>query len=380
MCSKYFKTDGEIMMYTVMFSLFPNKKVRKKQKYNLLKSIFGAIVFFNSLACQAMDSSDDALAGLAVAQRPLEAQRAIDAVYSKVNKDTKSDWKLNGDHQYGLADIDEHRLIPVLINTAPESQKDFYVMDFGAGNFQLCEAIAKHIGTQKFDRKFRLHIVGVRGEQYLEQEVTELPCCTVHRYGSFKIENFRDSMRERGLQNVLFDLVISRSTWLHLLDQTGDFQDVYNSLRPETGLMITDDIKFNTSDNIAHRGYGYGLTDILEHANIPYLVDIMKPYYCTPEYGFGGVSASKQFVLRRPSSENLRLPFLYASLWKKGEPGETVLLAALGEGLTGRYEMPDRYRTYIPPTALFGSQELYNWLRLNECFLQEREYIGPLTR
>jgi hypothetical protein len=149
-----------------------------------------------------MSGSDDGLTGLAIAQRLQDIQQKIDAKFLKVNSDTINQWTLNGAQKYKLLGIDDHKLIQALINNAPKSQENFYVMDLGAGNFEWCKAVAKYISTQNFERNFKLHIVGVRGEQYLEKEVAEVSNSIVHQYGSFKIENFCESMKERGLQDV----------------------------------------------------------------------------------------------------------------------------------------------------------------------------------
>jgi hypothetical protein len=149
-------------------------------------------------------------------------------------------------------------------------------------------------------------------------------------------------------------------------------------LSPETGLMIIDEIEFEiTDDRLSYPR----LIHILEHAKVPYLIDKMRPYYCAPAVMLGSVPAGNQYILKRTNNENLRLPLRYDAVWQSSPlHPQLTRFSMVGKGLTGNYNLPNPYIEYVSQDALFGTEDLYKWLSLNECFLENREYVRSLTK
>src|SRR5579885_2038769 len=82
-------------------------------------------------------------------QRPHEIRAEIDATIGKLKKDTSSNWGNNGDNEYRMMYIKEVQLIKQIIKDAPVSQKDFYFMDIGAGNFQWGKHLMEFLNQQE---------------------------------------------------------------------------------------------------------------------------------------------------------------------------------------------------------------------------------------
>ncbi|MBY0529142.1 MAG: hypothetical protein K2P51_03025 [Rhabdochlamydiaceae bacterium] len=225
--------------------------------------------------------------------RPASVQAACDAAFETVKK--KSAWGVyNGsDHYLTLGGIKDHELVGALImrmTLEQPSQKEFNIVDIGAGGFQWGKALASYINTV-VQPKIQVNIYNVRGESlkqlvYKEAEKTldelaqpideddeeslsrdldricslltkfsskpsetqsfEDGVCHIHNLGAFKVENIGVEFAKRGIdlrENLHF--AISHMCMLHLVDPLGTFADIANLLAPNYGHAWIDGFSFN---------------------------------------------------------------------------------------------------------------------------------------
>lgn len=93
---------------------------------------------------------------------------SIDLAFNKLKNQGFSDWGLqNGQDNYNIFVVSENYMLQHLINKYP-TQKDFYVLDVGAGNFQFAKNQAKFINTQIAKKilpnDISVNFISIRGE------------------------------------------------------------------------------------------------------------------------------------------------------------------------------------------------------------------------
>lgn len=180
-------------------------------------------------------------------ERTSEINRSISRAFQAIAKDASSGWGLfNGSDTYGIARIKEHKLMRKIIQGAPSGTKDFYALDIGAGDYQWGRWLANYLNTKKDTPKdAKIHIIGIRGETNLNNEVTELGQCILYEFGQFQIETLVDEFERRGLQLAnKVDVVVSRWCFRHLVDPVGTFTQAYDLVRPKTGHLLFDGFYF----------------------------------------------------------------------------------------------------------------------------------------
>ena len=74
--------------------------------------------------------------------RPQAVIKEIENKFSKLSVYKESNSIFNGANSYALAGIDEVSLIWNYIGTNLDIQKEFYILDIGAGNGELSQTIA----------------------------------------------------------------------------------------------------------------------------------------------------------------------------------------------------------------------------------------------
>ena len=67
------------------------------------------------------------------AKRPENLKKEINTTFSKISSNLHS-WSWNGSLQYEFIGIDPAKLLKSIIKSAPKGQKEFYVLDIGAGD------------------------------------------------------------------------------------------------------------------------------------------------------------------------------------------------------------------------------------------------------
>src|SRR3990167_8095058 len=121
------------------------------------------------------------------------------------------------------------------ISSRKEAKETFYVLDVGAGDFSWGKALVRYINKENLSPKIKVHIVSVTGEKYKGVDIQEIGSCKQYNIGAFNIENIEDifsKSKEIGLKDVKFDWIVSRYTFIHLVDPAGTFSQCYDLLKP----------------------------------------------------------------------------------------------------------------------------------------------------
>jgi hypothetical protein len=244
-------------------------------------------------------------------QRPEIVQKEIQGAFDAISGNTRSEWGLyNGAYEYEIAYVDEQKLIKTIIENAPPSQKDFYFMEIGAGNFQWEYSLSEFVKEQKLDQEGRhIHIIGLRGETNLDPEIVKESGCTVYQFGKFQIENLIDELEKRGLHlQSQVDAIVSRWTFRHLVDPLGTFVQAYNLLRPKTGHLMMDGFFFLTNNEEMKKSDPNIRMEKL-------LLDTKAPFLVVP---FDNGRSLNQFILQKPDDLSLALPMRYLTCRRPG--------------------------------------------------------------
>lgn len=219
-----------------------------------------AITFSTSfLACASQPPADQEAQFLNTDARPESMKAKIQTAFEGVSTDPSNKWTYNGEELYKIGGLNEHRLILNMISENPD-QEDFYVLDVGCGVFEWGKALQSFL-NQMVDEKRReritVHIVGMNGgiDTGVNGQQDKVGCCKLYGIPTFPIENIK-KWKHGALwpfldkQEVKFDLVVSRSTFQHLVDPIGTLVDTYNFVRPG-GYLIADILRWHLSC-IAH--------------------------------------------------------------------------------------------------------------------------------
>lgn len=240
-------------------------------------------------------------------QRPEPLQKRIDKAFLAVNQSTSSRWGLyNGDFEYHMCSVEEQKLMKKMILDAYPKQKEFYVVDFGAGNFQWGRALADYLDSQPdLPKDIKVHIIGVRGEQNLEKPITDTPRCRIYELGSFKIEEMTEQFKRLGLDlHNKIDMASSRWCLRHLADPVGTFVQIVNCLRPKTGHFMFDGFLFLYQDQLQTKdSYNENMVQLLSDANVSFL---MKQ--------FDSARSLNHFVIQKKDDMPCQLPMSYAGV------------------------------------------------------------------
>jgi ankyrin repeat protein len=312
----------------------------------------------------SLSSSNQASSYLEWTQRPPQIVDKITKVFNDlVNQ--KDHWRAHGDSSYGMCGIDERKLIQTMIKQAPASQKEFYILDIGAGDFQMGEAVAKALKKDdSLPSDMTVHLINVRGEHYEGPKLEESKHCKVHKLGGFKVEELeRELEKEFGFSfKNQIDIAFSRMCFFHLVDPVGTFTQTLNSLKPERGLLMIDGFYFllenETWDEIyPHRNStDWRMITFLNATHAPFLVSY---------HGGKGFMDICNFAIRRPDNQPCRLPMSYLTT----ESADS----AIGSCSVTKFksELPQIYMISTLKgdgalRVLYGDRSLYNWIRKNE--------------
>jgi hypothetical protein len=321
-------------------------------------------------------------------ERPEPVKQKIQIAFDKISADTRSGWTFNGAAEYGLAQVDEYKLIKTTIENAPLSQKDFYFMEIGAGNFEWEDALSKFVEEQKLVQEGRhIHIIGLRGETNLAPEIVKKQGYTVYNFGKFPIENLIDELEKRGLYlNQQVDAIVSRWTFYHLVDPLGTFVQAYNLLRPKTGHLMMDSFLFLTNqeelrkpdDDIRKENLLLSMEKLLLDTKAPFLI---APYHVA--------NSMNEFILQKPDDLSLSLPMCYRTGYEPGwelqegrydhptvfdrmpqDHDETILPSkTLLKLYSDRYPLGPVDRRYKP---VLGDRPFYKWITKNKMWNDDK--------
>jgi hypothetical protein len=214
----------------------------------LTRALMVVTIHTSFLAYAAQPLADQEAQYLTTDARPKWMEEKVQASFEAVSQDTSNNWMYNGDELYQIAGVNEHRLILNMISENP-NQKDFYVLDFGCGVFTWGKALQSYL-NEKVDETLRdsitVHVVGITGgiDTGVNGSQDKVGCCKLYGIPTFPIENIKKW--QQGAQwpfidtkEVKFDLIVSRSTFQHLVDPIGTLIDTYNWVRLG-GYLIAD--------------------------------------------------------------------------------------------------------------------------------------------
>lgn len=219
-----------------------------------------------------------------------------------------SNWVSNGDTQYKLCGLDEEKLLLSRIQAASSTQKEFYILDIGAGKFQWVEHMVKQINQCEKIQGITVHIIGVRAERSLEPTEVQIDKCVLHRLGGFNAENLLKECASRGLSLAdRVDIIVSRLCFPHLADPVRTFIQAYTLLKPKAGIMAVD-------------GFFYGIEGesnaVRSSRRMVALLFRLNAQFLWKEYEHP--NALDHFAIVRPEGEIPTLPMRYGD-WKEAK-------------------------------------------------------------
>lgn len=292
-------------------------------------------------------------------QRPSSINQSILKAFNQLASKDVSKWHYNGSKKYRICKIDEHALMKKIIQAAPVTQKDFYVLDIGAGDFQWSKSLADYLEKQlDIPKDIKVHIFGVRGEKYLGDSVVETDLCKIYNLGAFKIEELFAKFKEQELdiKNKL-DLVVSKWCFCHLVDPVGTLAQTYNLLRPKTGFLLVDGFMFlHEKDDLSTIDHDSRLTQLFLSIKAPFLTQ----FHSSP-------SILNHFILQKSDSTPCQLAMSYL------DTVEAIGYQNQSELVTRFKKEPQEEEISSVDSnynSLYGNKSLYDWLQTNELFLE----------
>jgi SAM-dependent methyltransferase len=312
-------------------------------------------------------------------QRPEALRTKITEAFCKVNKDTESKWGLyNGSDEYVMLQTQDNNLVEAIIRNAPKTQKEFWFLDIGAGNFDwgrwrkwfLKDHLARpwplNCCQQKqswLPRDIKINIVGIRGEQNSESKAAQLADnIRVYNIGSFRVEDLHQEFQRvfgYSLEGRI-DLIVTHWCFRHLVDPVGTFVQAYNLLRPGSGLFFFDGFFFlPEQETIGNVNPVKTMITLLEETQAPFLMQKHDSCRSLPH-----------FVVRRPSSEPCRLLMNYFS------SDHMPWGYQVGSGQVTRFTKPYQdaaqsgkfFRWKRGDTTVYGDKPLFDWLMTHNVF------------
>ncbi|MGL4540018.1 MAG: hypothetical protein ACRCU0_03485 [Candidatus Rhabdochlamydia sp.] len=294
-------------------------------------------------------------------QRPSNIKQSISEAFDQLASKDASEWLYNGSKKYRICKVDEHALMKKIIQQASVTQKEFYVLDIGAGDFQWSKSLADYLEKQAdIPKDIKVHIFGVRGEKYLGDRIVETDLCKIYNLGAFKIEELFTKFKEQELdiENKL-DLAISKWCFCHLVDPVGTLTQTYNLLRPKTGFLLMDGFMFlEEKDDLLDTDYNNRLIQLFLNITAPFL---------TQFHSFS--SDLNHFILQRSDSTSCQLPMTYL------DTVEAIDYQNQSELVTRfrrepQQEDKEMFSELSDHNSLYGNKSLYNWLQTNGLFLE----------
>ena len=160
---------------------------------------------------------------------------------SKLNKFT---WTKHGSITYQNMLVPEADLVKqIIVNNYRNGQKEFVILEPGAGSFHAIEIIAKAINKATLEgmlpNDISVTIIGTRAEPNLLNENTNIQNCDLYKLGNFKYENLLQAIHDKGFDHIIgkVDFIFSNYTWQHFYDWVGTLVDTYKLLKP-LGIMM----------------------------------------------------------------------------------------------------------------------------------------------
>ena len=318
---------------------------------------------------------------LRVEDRPLEIKNAIQSLFSSLSKLPRSIWTLlNGEEKYNMSNLDEHKLIRKMEENNPD-QNSFNIIDIGAGDYSWIESLAKFFNdkSEAFTNK-SFNVFGLNGEG--SPEIIVIGNVKLHYYGGFRSEDLSSEFNAKGhmLENNV-DLIVSRFSLRHMIDPIGTMLQAYDLLKPNTGLILTDDfsIKYTNLDgSLLYENKPGKFEGHLKQFHIYSHLDanvLMCP-------STAGARSFYHFNIQKLTPDIAKVPITYSGLvFHKGRRNVCEYKTEFSS-LIQTKEM----EVFSPCTGAYlsagclGDKELYDWFENNDLFSSDRyTYCGDIT-
>jgi SAM-dependent methyltransferase len=305
--------------------------------------------------------------------RPDNLKSREQEIFKILAHQVMSHWEYNGSEFYTIMDVAEEKLIHHLI-TSNHMQKEFYFLDIGAGKFQWGNSLAENINNfSDIPNDVKVHIIGVRGEQFQGPEYSNIGKCHIYKFGKFNIENLETSFKSKGLElNGKIDGIFTRWCFRHLVDPVGTLQQAYDLLKIK-GLFFGD-------------GFFYGLKGKHEQhetiikagiKNMAKLLLDMKVQFLIEPYILN--HALHRFVFRKDTDEPLKLPLQYHGVVPIKDKADVYSnTATVFDHIGPEPEL----NTEIPAdlNARCGDRDLFDFFQKNQLFYSMNKKYVPLEQ
>jgi hypothetical protein len=292
-------------------------------------------------------------------------------------------------HYHMLGQIKDHELVVQLIRECPADQKEFNILDIGAGQFQWGDALADYINTEIDPPKLMVNIFSVRGEPLDLEEVSkpETPnfyindpnsvcilkkACLIHHLGAVKIEEIGSELSDRWIKpNMHF--VITHMCMPHLVDPLGTFAQILTLLEPGKGYAWMDSGYFVLEmDGKKFEADQEHLLQLMTETHTAFLRTrslsrnagsfLLKRKGETPpelQLQYTGVQADRK--IRGASSQ--------LTCFRRDIPLPPLSFSSPEKVETTLTEEP-QFKLLEDPAAFIGDRALFEWLQKNDLFTE----------
>lgn len=309
-------------------------------------------------------------------KRPPEVNSAIKEVFEDLAIKPDSEWTMfNGNTEYLLANVKEQVLIKTMIenNYKQHNQKEFWILDIGAGDFSWGKALADYLNQELTIDEIVVNIINVRGEKNTKEEIFTDGKCKMYNLGQFKIEEMITAFEDRNLHLIhQVDFMTSHACLQHLVDATGTFAQAYELLKPITGYFSFNDfnlfIQYEENQqpqfNLKHT------MRMLIEADLVFLM-AMK----------GDSNYPTQYVIKKKNTDpcmiNLEYSHVSFDASTRGRSNHTVVYTHPNE-TTGLSNIHFDYSYASQKQRMQGDKSLYEYF-CQEKLLFEPNYIWKST-
>lgn len=259
-------------------------------------------------------------------KRPKNIQKAIDKEFAKISSMKPEIWTFDGNVGfYELFKFEETKIFEML--ASKKNKNNIYIIDVGGGqgawsqksmvsllNNETCKNSGKHF-----------YIFNITGGTECEEKSENKDNVTLYFLNRFKIENIDVELPKRMLSDFdikidltgKVDFIVSRYTFLHLVDPFGSIKRIYQLLTPLQGILLSTGFNFELDDSnqiytfpgLAQSTKGHSSWYFLAETNAISIFMVN----CILVGSFG------QFLLMRTNYDELEIPLAYTNELRKKE-------------------------------------------------------------
>jgi SAM-dependent methyltransferase len=213
-------------------------------------------------------------------------------------------------HDYGLGFfVYTYDLAYALIKSAQGNQKVFNIIDIGSGKGGWGDGLASYLNEQSdLNNDITINIIGLTAQNDVPYEKETVGKCTKYLIGNFNVEFFNQNLhilKAKGLdvENKI-DFAFSKYTFMHLADPLGTLIEIFNNLRPGTGILFFDTFFLNISMG----------KNQFEATHINQILPLTNAQFLIPSVPDGLVFQELYFLMRRSDTKKIAIPFIYGPL------------------------------------------------------------------